>query len=170
MNRTIRRHSSESVNVLTSDLHIDVQRVSAVSQQPDDNSLQHWVQTALELESLSGQIELCVRIVDEAEISTLNQQYRQRSAPTNVLSFSAENIPQIPVHMLGDLVICATVVNQESQQQNKTIDAHWAHMVIHGVLHLCGYDHINDIDAQQMESRELAILNKLGFSNPYEVK
>ncbi len=158
------------MNALAIDLQIDIQRVSAVGQQPDDATIQHWVQTALEFESLNDQIELCVRIVDEIEISALNQQYRQRSGSTNVLSFTAEIIPEIPVHMLGDLVICASVVSREAQQQHKTLNSHWAHMVIHGVLHLCGYDHIHDIDAQQMESRELLILNKLGFSNPYEVK
>jgi probable rRNA maturation factor len=161
-------------------LHIDIQRVSVTSQQPDDSTIQQWVQTALHTESQCHQIgsdqikdshiELCVRIVDEAEISALNQQYRQRSGSTNVLSFTAEKIPDIPVRILGDLVICAAVVEQEAQQQGKTLDAHWAHMIIHGVLHLCGYDHIDDIDAERMESREQLILKKLGFSNPYEVK
>ncbi len=158
------------MNALATHLQIDIQRVSAVEHQPDDKSIQYWVQTALELESLNGQIELCVRIVDEAEMSVLNQQYRQRSGSTNVLSFVTENIPELPFQILGDMVICASVVSQEAHQQQKTFNSHWAHMVIHGVLHLCGYDHIHDVDAQQMELRELLILNKLGFTNPYEVK
>jgi probable rRNA maturation factor len=87
-----------------------------------------------------------------------------------VLSFAVDKIPEIPVYMLGDLVICAPVVTREAQQQKKTLNSHWAHMVVHGVLHLCGYDHMNQIDAQQMENREMLILDKLGFSNPYEVK
>ncbi len=158
------------MTVLVTDLHIDIQRVSTDSKQPDDSSIQHWLQTTLELESLNGQIELCVRIVDESEMRALNQQYRQRSGSTNVLSFAVDKIPEIPVYMLGDLVICAPVVTREAQQQKKTLNSHWAHMVVHGVLHLCGYDHMNQIDAQQMENREMLILDKLGFSNPYEVK
>jgi probable rRNA maturation factor len=170
MSRIISILAPENIPVLATNLTIDIQRVSQIPEQPNDDSIQHWVQTALQLETLNGQLELCIRIVDEAEISTLNAQYRHRNGSTNVLSFPAEVIPEMTEQLLGDLVICTSVVNHEAQLQNKTIDSHWAHMVIHGVLHLCGYDHINEQDAQRMESRELFILNTLGFSNPYEVK
>ncbi len=152
--------------------HIDIQRACSGIEQPDDNHLQFWVDSVLqnEPEIQTLQQELCLRIVDEAEIVALNQQYRHRTGSTNVLSFPAENIPEIPENRLGDIVICAQVVNQEACQQNKTPDSHWAHMVVHGVLHLCGYDHLQEQDARLMEDREVLILKKLGFSNPYEVK
>lgn len=151
---------------------IDIQHASSISEQADDAQLQFWVHSVLQSEPFfqNKKLELCIRIVDEAEMCEFNSQYRQRSGPTNVLSFPAEIIPEIQERRLGDLVICAPIVNQQAQQQNKTTESHWAHMVVHGLLHLCGYDHMNATDAAHMEQREIQILKKLGFSDPYEVK
>ncbi len=156
--------------MLAPSLCLDIQRASQILDLPDDTMFQEWVNAVLAAESLPAQLELCIRIVDEAEITDLNIKFRQRSGSTNILSFPAENIPEIPEHRLGDLIICAPVVDKQAQQQHKSIVSHWAHMVVHGVLHLCGYDHLNDIDSVEMEQREILILDKLGFSNPYEVK
>ena len=110
---------------------------------------------------------MTVRIVDETESQQLNFDYREKDKPTNVLSFPFQCPPGIELPLLGDLVICAGVVAQEATEQNKSLDAHWAHMVVHGSLHLLGFDHINDDDAAQMEAEEVTILQQLGFTNPY---
>ena len=102
------------------------------------------------------------------EAKMLNFKYRQIDKPTNVLSFPAEVIPQIEINFLGDVVICAPVVIEEAKCQEKHVDDHWAHLLIHGLLHLQGYDHINEKDAEEMESLELELLNFLNISNPYE--
>jgi probable rRNA maturation factor len=104
--------------------------------------------------------ELTIRVVGAAESRKLNRTWRGKDKPTNVLSFAAE-------HEFGDLAICAPVVAREAREQGKTPAAHWAHMVVHGVLHLLGYDHENDRDAAQMEAREVKILAQLGMPNPY---
>lgn len=151
---------------------IDIQRASLSPCQADDDAIQFWTHAVLSDEAalIDQQCELCVRIVDEPEMSELNSQYRQRAGSTNVLSFPAQPIPQIPGYRLGDLVLCAPVVNQQAEEQHKSTESHWAHMIVHGVLHLLGYDHIDARDAAQMEQREILILEKHGFSNPYEVK
>jgi len=158
--------------VRESQVSIAIQRASLSPCQPDDDALQFWTQAVLTDETalIDKQCELCVRIVDEPEMRELNSQYRQRAGATNVLSFPAETIPQIPGYRLGDLVICAPVVNQQAKEQQKSTESHWAHMIVHGVLHLLGYDHIDTEDAARMEQREILILEKYGFSNPYEVK
>lgn len=112
--------------------------------------------------------ELTVRITDEAEISELNEQYRAKQGATNVLSFPFDAPVGIEDGLLGDVVICAPVVEREARQQGKPVEAHWAHMIVHGVLHLCGYNHIDDNEAQQMEGLERTIMNKLGFADPYK--
>ena len=108
-----------------------------------------------------------MRIVDEAESQQLNFDYREKDKPTNVLSFPFQCPPGIELPLLGDLVICAQVVAREAAEQQKTVTAHWAHMVVHGCLHLLGFDHINDEDAAEMEAEEIQILQELGFANPY---
>lgn len=110
--------------------------------------------------------ELTIRIVDEAESHALNHQYRGKDKPTNVLSFQGE--AALRNEILGDLVICAPVVAREAVEQNKTPREHWAHLVVHGCLHLQGYDHEQASEARAMEAREVRILKKLGFADPYQ--
>lgn len=115
--------------------------------------------------------QMTLRIVDEPEITELNTTYRHKAMPTNVLSFPFEAPPGIPPEALepelGDVVICAPVVAREAQAQDKTPASHWAHMVIHGTLHLLGYDHMNDAEAEEMEALETHILAQLGYPDPY---
>ena len=113
--------------------------------------------------------ELGVRLVGAAESRTLNARYRGRDKPTNVLSFPAAPLPgaQPPAQPLGDLVICGRVLRAEARAQHKTLRAHWAHLVVHGTLHLLGYDHGRSGDARRMERREVTVLRGLGFANPY---
>ncbi|MDD1611642.1 MAG: rRNA maturation RNase YbeY [Methylococcaceae bacterium] len=149
--------------------NIDIQRVFKSPGQPDRRQIIKWVDKALEE---SGQSYACViRIVDEQESAELNNQYRRKQGPTNVLSFPFE-WPEGPdevgeATLLGDLVICAPVVEREAVEQHKQLSDHWAHMIIHGLLHLLGYDHIVESDAEEMETKEIAILNKLQIENPY---
>ena len=127
--------------------------------------MRRWATAALRNERETA--ELSVRIVDEQESAALNQQYRGKAGATNVLSFPFDAVTPEPLPILGDLVICAPVVIREAQQQNKPAEAHWAHMCVHGVLHLLGYDHAGDSDAQVMEALETAILLDMGFPAPY---
>lgn len=113
-------------------------------------------------------LEITVRVVENAESQTLNDTYRGKDNPTNVLSFPFEQPPGLNLPLLGDLVVCQSVVKQEAAQQKKPIDAHWAHMLVHGTLHLLGYDHINDEEAEEMERLEVQILNSLGIDDPYQ--
>lgn len=114
------------------------------------------------------QSEVTVRVVDEQESRTLNASFRQKDKPTNVLSFPSEIPKELGIPFLGDLVICANIVKQESAEQNKSEDAHWAHMIVHGTLHLIGYDHEQDVEAEEMEALETHILQGLGFASPYD--
>lgn len=112
--------------------------------------------------------ELAIKIVSLHESQELNATYRGKDKPTNVLSFAFEQPPGLNLPILGDLAICHDVVVQEAQQQNKSLEAHWSHMLVHGTLHLLGYDHIKDEEAEQMESLEVEILNNLGIDDPYD--
>lgn len=132
---------------------------------PNESQLKLWVETALE--GLKENAELTIRIVDEDEGTQLNEQWRKSQGPTNVLSFTHEGETEIIPDLLGDIVICAPVVAREAKEQNKNINTHWAHMVIHGVLHLYGFDHIKPEDASRMEKLEIKILKKLNYNNPY---
>ncbi|MDE1513429.1 MULTISPECIES: rRNA maturation RNase YbeY [Vibrio] len=114
-----------------------------------------------------AQAEVTIRIVDSAESHQLNLNYRGKDKPTNVLSFPFEAPPGIELDLLGDLVICRQVVEHEAIEQNKPLQAHWAHMVVHGSLHLLGYDHIEDDEAEEMEALETEIMQQMGFSDPY---
>lgn len=115
----------------------------------------------------SGEHEVTVRIVDEAEGAELNQTFRQRDGATNVLSFAFETPPVTDAPRLGDIAVCAPIVKREASEQGKTLEAHCAHLVVHGALHLLGYNHQNREEAEQMESEEVAILARLGYSDPY---
>jgi len=132
---------------------------------PRESDIQRWAQLAFDT-SHNG--ELTVRLVSESEICTLNQEYRGLNKSTNVLSFPAGWVSDDGGDYFGDLAICADVVERESHDQGKSIPAHWAHMVVHGTLHLLGYDHQTDADAMKMESREIALLAHFGYGNPYE--
>lgn len=147
---------------------LDIQRAIDDKSLPTDEYFQQWAEAALS--QYNKPFELTIRIVDEQESQTLNNTYRQKNKPTNVLSFPFEVPDGIELDLLGDLVICAQVVEQEAKEQEKSLTAHWAHMTIHGCLHLLGFDHINDEEADEMEALEIDILNKLGFNNPYEIK
>lgn len=146
-------------------IHVDIDNTCNADNVPDDESFSRWVGSALE--GLRTRAELAIRIVDESESAALNAQYRQKNAATNVLSFPSDLPENCDPPILGDLAICAAVVAREADEQQKPLVAHWAHMVIHGSLHLLGFDHIEDTDAGIMETREIAILHTLGFANPY---
>ncbi len=126
--------------------------------------------TKIGLAQLDYSAEVCFRIVDKNEIQTLNHLYRTKNTPTNVLSFPSERPKDIPQKSfyLGDIILCAEIIQEEALEQNKAIEAHWAHMAIHGLLHLLGYDHIQDKDAHVMETLEIQLLEQLGWTNPYE--
>lgn len=119
------------------------------------------------LSAVQEEAEVTIRLVDEAESHDLNLTYRGKDKPTNVLSFPFEAPPGIEMPLLGDLIICRQVVEQEAQEQSKPLEAHWAHMVVHGSLHLLGYDHIDDDEAEEMESLETEIMLAMGYEDPY---
>ena len=143
---------------------VDVQRI--IPGGPSDDLIQRWLEQVLAAEN-KDDVELTVRIVDETESAALNEEYRNKSNATNVLSFPFECPEEVELNLLGDLVICAPVVEREAKQQEKNSQAHWAHMIVHGVLHLLGYDHIEQAEAETMEAREVKILENLGFPKPY---
>jgi len=147
-------------------LRVDVQkRVQAWA--PAQGELAAWASVALGRRA--GGRELGVRVVGAAESRRLNSRFRGKDKPTNVLSFPAAPIPAPAAEAvpLGDLVICPQVLRAEAREQRKSLRAHWAHLVVHGALHLIGYDHERDAEASRMERREIAVLRRLGFPNPY---
>ena len=146
---------------------VDGQLASTAGQLPELSAIQRWADLALEeLGEDPEPPDLCIRLVDAAESQTLNSRFRGQEKPTNVLSFPADvHIPGR--RTLGDVVICMPVVVGEAARQQKAVDDHLAHMVVHGVLHLFGYDHQKDDDAQRMEGLEQQILRQLGVADPY---
>jgi probable rRNA maturation factor len=153
---------------------VDLQLACEDENLPREADIQNWIDTALtHFNSITktpfaNAQEITVRIVDGSESQQLNLSYRGKDKPTNVLSFPFESPPQVKLDLLGDLVVCAEVVAQEAQQQNKHLLHHWAHMIVHGTLHLLAYDHVEDSDAKQMEALEIAILAKLAIDDPYQ--
>lgn len=145
-------------------IELDLQSACSAPDLPDEDSFRRWA--GLALQGKPGH-ELTIRLVDEAESQSLNRQYRGKDSPTNVLSFPADLPPELNIPLLGDLVICAQVVAREALEQDKPLQAHWAHMVIHGCLHLLGYDHSEDSEAEQMEALERQLLAQLGIADPY---
>lgn len=148
------------------ELILHLENASSSDNLPDDEDVHKWVATALRHKY--RQAELCIRIVDREEGREFNRRYRGKDYATNVLSFPVEFPIEHP--LLGDLVICAPVVTEESRNQGKTLPAHWAHMLVHGSLHLAGYDHIEDADAAVMEELESKILAQLEFPDPYQAQ
>ncbi len=156
-------------------IQLDLQIAEELSEDkgiPKDEDMLQWIETGLDSHNLKANtklkdIELSLRVVGEAESTKLNAQYRGKDSSTNVLSFPAEIPEFVESPLIGDLLICAPVVNREAQEQNKDLNSHWAHMLIHGLLHLLGYDHIENQEAELMESLEILALKQLGISNPY---
>ena len=151
-------------------LNLEVIRDVDNSNLPEDQDFECWAQLAINGHRDGG--ELCIRIVTPEESQELNHDYRGKDKPTNVLSFPFEAPPiqlpdGLPIDILGDLAICAEVVVREAREQNKVLAHHWAHMVIHGTLHLLGFDHINDDEAEIMESLERELLAQLQIPDPY---
>ncbi len=148
-------------------IDITVQRAIKNISAPTTTQLRLWAKEALHEKMLS--CELTIRIVDENEITALNSTYRHKNGPTNVLSFPFDMPEEMAAEptVLGDIVICAAVVNREADEQHKSAESHWAHMVVHGVLHLLGYDHEIENEAVLMEAQEIQILQGLGYKNPY---
>lgn len=149
---------------------VDMQIASDARDLPDEEQLRSWVVSTLLAADAGRKVELSVRLVDEDESRDLNNRYRKKDKATNVLSFPFEDLEGLPGEIdrpLGDLVICAPVVAQEASEQKKALRDHWAHMVIHGTLHLLGYDHQIDAQAQTMEKLEIDILRGFGIENPY---
>ncbi|ATP46936.1 rRNA maturation RNase YbeY [Pseudomonas sp. DCB_AW] len=146
-------------------LELDLQRATDAAA-PDDAAFRRWCELALRQRSADS--EMTIRLVDEAEGRELNHTYRHKDYATNVLSFPAD-VPDdlLDIPLLGDLVICVAVVEREAAEQGKTLEAHWAHLVIHGCLHLLGYDHIDDEEAEEMEALERELLAELGHPDPY---
>lgn len=144
---------------------LDLQLASTADNLPSEAQFQQWLDAAVT--PFQAEAEVTIRVVDASESQQLNLQYREKDKPTNVLSFPFQCPPGIELPLLGDLIICAQVVAQEAQEQGKAVNAHWAHMVVHGCLHLLGFDHINDDDAEEMEAEEILILQQLDIANPY---
>ncbi len=149
------------------DLQIAYDKAKDSQNLPSQEDFQRWVEAVLA--PYKKPFELTVRLVTSEESQQLNTQYRGKDKPTNVLSFPFEVPEGIELDLLGDLIICVPVVEQEATEQNKALTAHWAHMVIHGCLHLLGFDHIEDDEADEMEALETKIITALGFPAPYEI-
>ena len=144
------------------DLQIATENIDGL---PTEEQIVQWATAAVQPEG--DEVEMTVRIVDESESHDLNLTYRGKDRPTNVLSFPFECPDEVELPLLGDLVICRQVVEREAAEQEKPLMSHWAHMVVHGSLHLLGYDHIEDNEAEEMESLETQIMQGLGFDDPY---
>ena len=137
-----------------------IQFASNSAEIPKVNQFRKWAKSAIRIDT-----EVTIRIVDEEEGRILNSTYRGKDYPTNVLTFPLTEEP----HLMGDIIICAPVVEAEARAQNKTLEAHYAHLTVHGVLHLHGYDHETEPQAELMEAIEIQIITKLGYANPYLV-
>lgn len=145
-------------------MQVNIQIVTEDDKVPRVEDIINWAKHALQLRS--DALEMTVRVVDIEEGRRLNERWRKVSGPTNVLSFPVDDLKVLP-RLLGDVVICAPVANAEARRDGKTADAHWAHLVIHGTLHLLGYDHINPADAAEMEQLERTLLDDLRYPDPY---
>jgi len=152
------------------ELYVDLQLASENQQAlPEQAQFEAWVSATIiaASEQIRDEAELTIRIVDSEESQELNHQYRGKDKSTNVLSFPFQNPPGITLPLLGDLVVCKAVVEKEATEQQKPLISHWAHMTIHGTLHLLGFDHIEEDEAEAMESIETKLMIELGYSDPY---
>jgi probable rRNA maturation factor len=158
---------------LSAAIDLDLQVSTALSgeqkcRMPDEERIREWITAAVRRCGPRIPSEVTVRIVGREEITYLNETYRQKTGVTNVLAFPFDPPDGVDIPLLGDIVICAPVVEEEAEQQHKTQEQHWAHMLVHGVLHLLGYDYISDKQANEMENLEIEILSTIGYPNPYE--
>ena len=166
MKRMSRNNGSRSTFMtVTVEVSISQNIESGDDDVPEPALLQTWASAAY-LNKVSAVASLLVTTPDE--IQKLNKQYRDKDKATNVLSFPMQSPEEVDVCLLGDIVLCAVVINREAKQQSKAENAHWAHMVVHGMLHLQGFDHIKNEQAEEMEQLEIKILNQLGFDDPYK--
>ena len=149
---------------------VDVQRACEDDTVPEAKIVDTWVRRAVEIAGVANDVEVSIRVVDADEIRALNRDYRDKDKATNVLSFPAGPIAGLPddaPSLLGDIVVCASVVGAEAAEQGKSVTAHWAHMLVHGTLHLLGFDHEEDSEAVAMEALETRILTAHGLPDPY---
>jgi probable rRNA maturation factor len=146
-------------------LILTLQNTSKTKSIPTKRQFKTWIERVVARRK--KKYEINIRIVGVKEITKLNQRYRKKNKPTNIISFNFCPPANIKTNLLGDLVICAPIVKLESKLQHKPIMAHWAHLTVHGVLHLLGYDHKNAKEAQKMEGMEIKILKRLGIADPY---
>ncbi|OGO91607.1 MAG: rRNA maturation RNase YbeY [Coxiella sp. RIFCSPHIGHO2_12_FULL_42_15] len=152
-------------------MHIEFQKRVAADHIPKRTAIKKWLLEAMNHipEKIpSHQNEMTIRIIGREESAELNEHFRHKKGPTNVLAFMDKPLAGLAPDTLGDLAICADVVKQEAEEQGKLLESHWAHMIVHGFLHLMGYDHLDKGDAEKMESKEIEILTALGFENPYQ--
>ena len=145
-------------------IHLDVQYAVQDSKLPSVNDFEQW---AAAIPSDNVDVTACIRIVDEEEAKRLNKEFRNINKATNVLSFPADIPKEVGINFLGDVIICAPLVCKEAVAQDKNPNSHWAHLLIHGILHLQGYDHNNVEQAEEMENLEIKILEEIGIKNPY---
>ena len=146
-------------------IQVELQVVDGAGSVPDEKHFSRWASAAAAGRADDG--ELSIRVVDEAESRSLNSRYRDRQCATNVLAFPATLPDELGLPLLGDLAICRDVIEREAREQGKETEAHWAHMVVHGTLHLLGYDHQTQNQAHAMESLEVQVLQGLGYADPY---
>ncbi|MFB6422052.1 MAG: rRNA maturation RNase YbeY [Candidatus Malihini olakiniferum] len=150
------------MNQIVLNLQISNENIAGI---PKEQDFQRWLEAILP--QFQPKAEVTIRIVDEIESKELNNTYCGKEKPTNVLSFSFEALPEVNLSLLGDLIICHQVVEQEAIKQQITAEAHWAHMVVHGCLHLLGYDHVEDDEAEGMKALETEIMQKMSYPDPY---
>lgn len=150
-------------------VRVTVQRVTRLRNLPRDKKFALWVDAVLRGAGYRRAAELAIRLVNEAEGCRLNREWRHKNYATNVLAFPAKLPKALHSPLLGDLVICAPVVRREAAEQDKPLEAHWAHLTVHGTLHLLGFDHQTQAEAHTMEAMEAAIVAKLGFPDPYQL-
>ncbi len=153
------------------ELQLDLQlALTEQGELPGEERLREWALAALEAAGYDRDCEITVRMVEAEEIQALNREYRKLDRPTNILSFPFECPPQLQLPLLGDLVICDSILRSEALAQHKSYEEHFAHLIIHGTLHLLGYDHLTEDEALDMESLEIAALSQLGYPDPYILK
>jgi len=148
---------------------VDLQLATEDIEVPDQNQCEQIISQVFNILAITESKECTIRIVGMKESAALNKQYRNKDDATNVLSFPFDSPVKMDIDLLGDLVICAPLVISEAEQQGKSENMHWAHLIVHGCLHLLGYEHHLETEAEQMEELERLILNKLGFTDPYQM-